>query len=314
MATYSNDEGSLARPTLRKPEASRKSRSRALVFLLVALLAGITAAWLISRTLARSAAKTTPTPMTKVAVAAMDLPLATTLRPEMVDLIDWPIGSVPQGAVSNAKAIDGRVTNSALVKGDLLVESRLAPEGAGQGMAAIIPANMRAMTVRVNEVIGVGGFIHPGDMVDVLTTMQVRTANLNEYEFRSKIVLQFIRVLAIGEDMVVQNAKPVKVPVVTLLVTPEESERLALAATKGDLQLTMRSVVDNTLVETAGTSPPELLMGKGDADDDAPTARRSSRRRAEAKPAPEKPAEPEVVEVIRGDRFEERKMRPKEPR
>src|SRR5947208_3027445 len=105
---------------------------------------------------------------------------------------------------------------------------RRAAKGSGEVLTAVIPPNMRAMTVHVNEVIGVAGFIHPGDFVDVLTTMQVQTRENGPPEYRSKIVLQNIKVMAVGEDLVTAGTKPVKVPVVTLLVTPDQSERLAL--------------------------------------------------------------------------------------
>jgi len=249
----------------------------------------------------------------------MDLPLATTLRPDMVELVDWPQGALPPGSFQDPAALEGRVTALALVRGEPLVESRLTKSGTGFGMAAVIPANMRAMTVRVNEVIGVGGFVHPGDIVDVLTTMQAPRDGRSsaELEFRSKIVLQDIKVLAVGEDMVTQNAKPVKVPVVTLLVTPEQSERLALSSAHGELQLTMRSQTDHQEVATPGIAPPELLGPRSGAEA-ALAAKEKERvhRRVAAAPAPgaAQPAQPpqEVVEILRGDRFEERKMRSNE--
>jgi pilus assembly protein CpaB len=177
---------------------------------------------------------------------------------------------------------------------------------------------MRAMTVQVNEVIGVGGFIHPGDLVDVLTTMQTPlTTGSQVLEVRSRIVLQNIRVLAVGEDMVTQNAKPVKVPVVTLLVTPWQSERLALASTQGKLQLTMRSQSDQDEQATPGISPPELLeLAKEAPPAPAASHHHASRHVVASAPPPPaivRPREPDVVEVLRGDRFEERKIRSREP-
>src|SRR5439155_19066219 len=122
-------------------------------------------------------------------------------------LVDWPQGALPPGSFQDAATLDGRVTALALVKGEPLVESRLTKSGTGLGMAAVIPATMRAMTVRVNEVIGVGGFVHPGDIVDVLTTMSVQARENGPSEFRSKIVLQDIKVMAVGEDLVTTGAK-----------------------------------------------------------------------------------------------------------
>jgi len=318
MPVHPLHEGVLARPAQRPGGAntSRRLRAQGLAFLLVALAAGLAAAWLITGYLSRRAAVASRAQMAKVAVAAIDLPLATTLRPEMIELIDWPQGALPPGSFQDAAALEGRVTALALVRGEPLVESRLTRSGAGLGMAAVIPANTRAMTVRVNEVIGVGGFVHPGDIVDVLTTMQAPRDGHSqaELEYRSKIVLQDIKVLAVGEDMVTQNAKPVKVPVVTLLVTPEQSERLALASSHGELQLTMRSQSDHQEVATPGISPPELLGPRSpteaalaEKEHRAHHHHESSRAPAAAPPPGAQP--PEVVEILRGDRFEERKMR-----
>jgi pilus assembly protein CpaB len=320
MALYP-DEG-LPRPGARRGAegTSRKARARALVFMVIALAAGLSAAWLINNYLLRRG-QTAGLALVKVAVAAVDLPIATSLRPEVVGLVDWPAGAVPQGAFTDVKALEGRVTAMALVRGEPLVESRLTAKGSGQGMAAIIAPTMRAMTVHVNEVIGVAGFIHPGDYVDVISTMQtpIHAHSTTEQEYRSKIVLQNIKVLAVGEDLVTQNAKPVKVPVVTLLVTPEQSERLALSSSHGEVQLTMRSQTDQGEVTTPGVSPPELFAaGAQTALAAAPAPAKqhhsSSSHAPKVAAAPEPPPkkEGEVVEILRGDKFEERKMRAKE--
>src|SRR5438309_12005723 len=127
MAVHPIHEGALARPASRPGAqgASRRLRARALAFLLLALGAGLAAAWLITAYLSRRAALASQAQMTKVAVAAIDLPLATTLRPEMVELVDWPQGALPPGSFADAGSLDGRVTALALVRGEPLVESRL---------------------------------------------------------------------------------------------------------------------------------------------------------------------------------------------
>jgi pilus assembly protein CpaB len=278
----------------------------------VALGAGVGASWLIARSLARRSVAVVAVPVKKVAVAKMDMPLATTLRPDLIDIVQWPATSAPAGAFEDPAALEGRVVRNAMVAGEPLLESRLAPKGGGDGLSAVIPADMRAMTVRVNEASGVAGFIHPGDFVDVIATMAPRH---DQMEVRSRIVLQKIRVVAVGEELVAQNAKPIKVPVVTLLVSPEESERLALASTHGELQLTMRSTVDGNAVDTPGVSPPDLY-DEGKEDTVAMVEKRRSRPVVVSRPAPAptpvatpaaKPEE-EVVEIIRGSRSEERKL------
>jgi pilus assembly protein CpaB len=287
----------------------------------LALGAGLLSAVLITKYLARRPDKLVPVPMTAVAVAAADLPAAAPLSKESIELVQWPANALPEGSFHDAASLDGRITTAALVKGEPILAGRLAPKGARQGMGAVIPDNMRAMTVPVNEVVGVAGFIHPGDYVDVVTTMQTPvTAHSTEQEFRSKVVLQNIKVLAVGEDLMADESKPVKVPVVTLLVTPEESERLALASTQGKLQLTMRPQRDQAQVATSGISPHELLGSTPQvaAAVAAPTVTthhhghqtKPAPAVATTQPPPKKEAE--VIEILRGDGFEERKMRSRE--
>lgn len=277
--------------------------------MLVALVAGMGAAWLIVSYLSHRSSPAAALPLATVAVAATELPMGTTLREEMIEMVPWPVQALPAGAVSDPKSLHGRVAAHTVFKGEPLSDSRLAEKGTGEGLAAVIPVNMRAMTVRVNEVMGVGGFIHPGDQVDVLTTMQVPSERSvsGSLEYRSRIVLENIRVLAVGQHLVAQDAKPIQVPIVTLLVTPEQSERLALAASHGDLQLTMRTLADNGYAATAGISPSELL-GVRAVEEVAHRSAVASRTVAAAPMA----AQPEVIEILRGDRFEERRMRPKE--
>lgn len=330
MALYSEFGG--AKPPQRQDEgAIRKVRARATLFMVLALGAGLGATWMVTRYVARHSIAAGTVETVKVVVAAVDMPLATTLRPELLKTIDWPTNGRPQGSFPDPKEVEGRVTGVALVVGEPVIEGRLTAKGRGAGMAALIPANMRAMTVHVNEVIGVGGFIHPGDLVDVLTTMQtpaVRPTTAGRDEYRSRIVLQNIRVLAIGEQLASEANKPESVPAVTLLVTPEQSERLALASTQGKLQLTMRSQADNEEIATAGISPPELLgPGLAVAASSSPaeplprhySQRQDSRRLAALMPAAPPPPTPpppksgiEVVEIFRGDRLEQRTLPKKE--
>jgi pilus assembly protein CpaB len=328
MAMYSSEQPLLPQATPRRPGEgpARRTRARALAFMGVALAAGVLAALMITRYLSRHADGRKQAPVVKVAVAAVNLPTGAALAKDSLELVDWPKSLAPDGTFATIQALEGRVTNGPLVKGEPVLAARLAPPGARQGMAAVIPDNMRAMTVPVNEVVGVSGFIHPGDLVDVVTTMStpVNGRAGGEQEFRSKIVLQNIKVLAVGEDLMADESKPVKVPVVTLLVTPEQSERLALASTQGKLQLTMRAQRDQGQVETAGISPPEMLGGgkQPPAVIGAPAVPLVPKHHAVARiksmsPPPVAAATPppkkdEVIEVLRGESFEERKLRAKE--
>jgi pilus assembly protein CpaB len=312
-APYS-DENPPNRPAgaPRRAEAtSKKARGRAVVFMTIALVAGLAAAFLVTRQVAMRNAVVAS--IAKVAVAAKEIPRATTLRPELITFVDWPAHAVPKGAYTDKtlSELSGRVVAHALGAGEPLTETQLAPKGSGLGMAAVLPPNMRAMTMTVNEVIGVAGFIHPDDYVDVITTMSIDPSGRND-EIRAKIILQNVRVLAVGQEMVTQEAKPVKVSVVTLLVTPEQSERLTLATLQGKIMLTLRSRTDEVVTETTGVSAPELFgvaraVKKEEPKDESKNARRPA-------PAARPAAKPdtEVVEVLRGDKFEERKLRSSE--
>jgi pilus assembly protein CpaC len=156
-----------------------------------------------------------------------------------------------------------------MVKGEPFLDSRLADQSRGRGLAAILREGTRAMAVKVDQVIGVAGFVQPGDYVDVITTMKpddVTRHAMGDNARVSKIILQDIRVLAAGEHLSTEGHKPVKVQVVTLEVTPEQSERLALASQHGSIQLTMRSHIDQGVVATAGVTPLTLLAGDDGAD------------------------------------------------
>lgn len=317
MAIYSDSTG----PAPRRQESNLRSvRARAIGFMFVALAAGVGCAWMVTRYLSRHAGSAVVVPTGHVVVAAVDIPVAGNLTPEVLKVVDWPLSAQPQGSFDAIDAVNGRVANVSLVAGEPIVESRLSPKGAGAGMASLIPPSMRAMTVTANDVIGVSGFIHPGDVVDVITTMSgpvPGAAAGTQDQFRSKIVLQNIRILAVGQRLSSDPNKPEQVPVVTLLVTPEESERLALASTQGKLQLTMRSQMDKEQLETPGVSPPELLAVNRSAPTATAVAALVGRPPAApihgataAPPAAAVATTPpvEVVEVLHGDRVEQRKV------
>ena len=183
--------------TLRKAveKSGRGSSVRAFLFLMIGIVASLAAAMLFSRYIdARTAAAKVPT--AKVAVASGDLAEATTLAPEHVTLVDWPLASLPQGTFTEADKLVGRVVVNKIVKGEPLLEGRLAAVGAGRGLAALLEPGTRAVSVRVDDVVGVAGFIHPGDSVDVIVTMKPREDG-NSLP-ASKVILQNIRVLAVG--------------------------------------------------------------------------------------------------------------------
>jgi pilus assembly protein CpaB len=199
--------------------------------------------------------------MKKLVITKSPVELAQTLTMEQLEVVEWPETAVPPTAIQDPTLLVGRVARTEFAVGEPIIEPRLAPKGAGSGLAATIPNGKRAMTVKVSESSGVAGFIHPGDLVDVIATMQIKLSKVDDNEITvSRVVLQRIKVLAVGEELTAPNAKPIKVPVVTLLVLPEESEKLALASSHGELALTMRSGTDEEPTYTAGICPTVLMM------------------------------------------------------
>lgn len=317
MITQTQAEGLPLPAAPRKPEVtSRRSRVWAVLYLLIALAAGGAAAWLILHNLPQ-ASTVPPAPqvkMTQVAIAVADLSIGTQLKADLLGTMEWPEEKLPPGAITDVKALEGRVTAVNLTKGELIVADRLAPQGAAPGIAAAVPTEMRVMAVKVDDVSGLYGWLHPGDRVDVITTMEepLNPAG-TERRLRAKIVLQNIQVKAVGEEQSSRDAKPVKVPVVMLVVTPEQSERLALAA-KGQIQLTLRPVQDAREVDTTGVSPTDLFL-EGEQPVKVASRHRSSRPKASPVVASTAPKpEPEVVEILRGDRLEQKNVRPREER
>lgn len=307
---------------------SRRSGSRAVLFWGVAALAGLGAALLIARYLDRQTV-TVSAPVTKIVVAAVDLPMATRLKADQLKLVDWPLSALPVGAFRDPKDIIDRVLISHLGAGEPLRPGQLAAKDAGNGLAALIPAQMRAMAVRVDDVVGVAGFIHPDDRVDVIVIL--RPPKPADAEPTSKVILQNVKVLAVGKEIEVadqarRQANPVTVA--TLLVNPPQAEKLALAANEGRLILTLRSWTDTTAVATGGSNASTLLAEAGVKFEapqvvDEPEAKSvgagavrvapvaAKRKVVIPKPTtgkgPEK-QERQVVEILRGDRFEERKF------
>ncbi|MGI5862201.1 MAG: Flp pilus assembly protein CpaB [Myxococcales bacterium] len=306
----------------RKPAGTpaRSSGVRAVVFLVLALFAAAGAGLLFRNYLERSSlGRAMPTE--KVVVAALDIPLATTLRAEQLTTIDWPKASLPQGTASDPAKLVGRVVLAGLVKGEPLLEAKLASEKAGQGLAAVLPEEMRAVAVRVDDVVGVAGFIHPGDAVDVIVTM--KASESSNVPPTSKVILQNVRVLAVGKELDHKNKKQKAVPVTvaTLMVSSPDSEKLALASTKGKILLALRNRIDASEVETPGIIPAVLLDGApSEPAEEKPQepGKPRPRRVVARKPAVKPPVKPQPgehqVEILRGDRFETRQFSTPEPK
>ena len=190
-----------------------------------------------------------------VVAAANDLHWGVKLLPENLDVIHLPEKSLSAGHYTSIEEIEGRVLKTSLVINEPVLESKLAPEGSKAGLYGVIEDEKRAMSVKVNEVIGVAGFVYPGSNVDVLVTIDQKTGKGPI----SKIVLQDIPVLAAGTQMEVKEGESVPVKVVTLEVTPEEAEKLAMAVTKGKIRLALRRAGDNKTAVTRGITTGDLI-------------------------------------------------------
>ena len=199
---------------------------------------------------------------TKVVVAAADIQLGSRLNPQMLKTVDWPAGSIPAGAITKADALENRVVKTSVLSGELILEAKLAPVGTKGGLSAVIPEGKRAMTVRVNDVIGVAGFALPGNYVDIVVNTQIESGGGNRGDRQiSKIVLESILVLAVAQEASRDETKPRVVNAVTLELTPEQAEKLDLARSVGTLSLVLRNQIDKDGVETRGIMKPQLLAG-----------------------------------------------------
>lgn len=285
--------------------------TRALIMLLLSVVAGIAAMVLAVRYINE---QKTATSAAEVVVASRDIELGQPLNASMVERVPWPAGSVPSGSFAKVEALDGRVLRAQILKGEPVLEGKLAPVGTKGGLSAVIGQGRRAISVKVNEVVGVAGFALPGNYVDVL----VNTQDDRERPV-SKIVLERILVLAVAQEATRDDTKPRVVNAVTLEVTPEEAERIDLARSVGTLSLVLRNQVDQVQARTDGIRKSDLLgeasftppaeqvaAAPAPAPAPAPAATRPApRRTVRAAPAPAPaaeapPREESRVEVIRG--------------
>ena len=230
---------------------------RFIVMLSMALLLALGAA-VIANKLLRGSAKTTKT--VAVVVAAVEIPDDVTLEDFHLKEVSWPDGTVPDGAYGSKKLLIGRVTTSKLYPDELITNKRTSEDG-GNTLSGRISQEFRALSVRVDDVVGVAGFILPGNKVDVLTTKMNRTTN----EAATTTILQNIKVLAVDQDVSPEKDKPAIVKAVTLELKPQETEIIVKAMQEGTIQLTLRNPQDNVVTEEAVTvnnAPIERITAK----------------------------------------------------
>ncbi|MBS1187244.1 MAG: Flp pilus assembly CpaB [Burkholderiaceae bacterium] len=263
--------------------------TRALIMIGVSIVVAIIAVVLASRWISQQSSINT----SKLVVAATDINPGTRLTPEIIKLSDWPSGSVLKDSFSDLKLLENRVARISLQKGEPLTEPKLAPVGSTGGLSAIVAEGKRAMTVRVNDVIGVAGFALPGNYVDILVSTkddsraQPNAGGVVDPSV-SKLVLEKILVLAVEQEARQDQTKPKVVNAVTLEVTPEQAEKLDLARSIGQLSLVLRNQVDNKPAMTDGATKKTLLRTKEEQVAEKPVAEAPKTPRKAAKTAPRK--------------------------
>ncbi|MGV2290626.1 Flp pilus assembly protein CpaB [Trinickia sp. YCB016] len=256
--------------------------SRAFFMLAIAMLAGIAAVVFASKWLIQ----TSSSAVTPVVVATGDISLGEPLNAGEIHVINWPSGSVPPGAFTDVKALDGRVVRASLERGEPVLESKLAPLGTKGGLSAVIGEGHRAITVRVNDVVGVAGFALPGNYVDVIVNTQEPGKGDAQQNSISKTVLEKILVLAVAQQVNRDDTAPKVVNAVTLEVTPEQAEKLDLARSVGTLSLVLRNQVDKDTLNTDGATK-QTLLGQPPVPASAP-APAKVRVHYAARPAPKR--------------------------
>ncbi len=218
----------------------------------------------------------------KVVVADAEIAVGTPIKALQVKAADWPRANIPQGAITSVEAAEGRVALQTITPGDVITEAKLRPlEGPAGVMVYRIPEGHRAMTVAVDQVSGVAGFITPGSMVDVVLT----STPPGQSQAVSKIVFQNVPVLATGQIIEQKEGEPVIVPTVTLDVTPDDAEKMAMATSQGQLRLLLRRAGDTDLTATTGATVTKVFSEAGKPGvKKVARARRPVRRVAKAEP------------------------------
>ncbi len=249
-------------------------------------------------------------------MAKVEIPIGTKIIAEQLTMVQFPKESTPDGVFEAPEKVVGRVAVVNIAPREPITESRLAPEGTAGGLSAVIPEGYRAMTVKVDDVVGISGFIMPGTLVDIVVVIRPDDSSGSQGPI-SKIVLQNIKVLANGQNIdKPENQRDANsVKVATLLVTPEQAEKLALASSEGKLQLVMRNSIDQGDEQTTGVNKRGLLTGEhanmqpdpGSLKSEQPKSAKpvSPRPRIQAEPkpaaAPAAPPPPRAqVEMIEG--------------
>ncbi len=260
---------------------------RLIIALTGAVICGLIGVMLVTRYLSNVQAFTKD--LGNVVVAKTEIPLGDKIAAEQLTFAQIPNGAVPEGAFRKLDEVVGRVAITPIGVRETVTNLKLAPAGTGAGLSAVIPEGYRAMTVKVDDVVGVSGFIMPGSFVDVVAiVLPLAQQGIQGNGPISKIVLQNIKVLASGAkiDSPEDQRQPERVKAVTLQVTPEQAEKLVLAANEGRLQLVMRNYSDQEDTQTKGATKTTLLSGESYVPQPAPPSEKADTPKLVAKRIP----------------------------
>lgn len=201
-----------------------------------------------------------PAAIAQVVVATQDLPLGAMIDEKQVRIVSWPVDAMPQGAATDPKTVVGRVTLASVFANEPIFVQRLASPDTRALLPLVIPPGMRAVSVPVNKVSGISGFVSPGTRVDVIALLPIRGEN-GQPTRRAFTLLEDVKVLAVAQTTDSRETKPTVADTVTLLVSPEDAHRLTLASTEGTLQLSLRNFSDGEPTNTAGVLTTDLTTG-----------------------------------------------------
>jgi len=267
--------------------------------MILGLAVAVVVAFLLSTIVYRQfqkASSVKPAVTGQIVVAAKQLALGTPVDANNLRLIPWPAGEPVAGMFTRIEDCANRALIADVAANELILDSKLAPKESGAGLPAVIPQGMRALSVAVNDVVGVAGFVTPGTMVDVLVTGKIEGGSRGTEDTITRTILENVRVLAAGQKIEQdREGKPQTVPVITLLVSPEDAGRLAMASTEGKIQLALRNTADTKRVGPASILEANLFSGGAPAPKTGPVK--------VATPRPT-PASPYVIEVITGNKRE----------
>ncbi len=272
---------------------------RFLLILVCASLLGILASALVYRVVSQLASAGSGQ-YEQIVVAAVNMSLAEMVTGQHVKLVPWPKSSVPEGAIRSVQEAEGRAVRGSILAGEPLIEGKLAPGLAGKGgiMPMLVPEGQRGVTIKLDEAVRDSGFLLPNSRVDVLVSMPKTPGSLEKI---AKVILQDVTVLAAGQTVELRDNKPITNTTVTLSLTPEQTERLAVAQAEGKLMLVQRNLRDTQLVRTTGATPASLLSDGAMA---APQAKPKATV-VHSAPLPLPTIEKYAVGVIRGSKVSE---------